>query len=103
MDQHHFQEFIQEYSEKFDLLKDIVFNATVTRVERNSKDNKWIVNVGKGDTTEAIEFDKVVFCHGYQTRRRLPVYPGQDEYTGLLMHSQQYRQYESVQTRSELG
>jgi dimethylaniline monooxygenase (N-oxide forming) len=37
------------------------------------------------------EFDKVVFCHGYQTKPVMPKYDGQDVYEGRLMHAQQFR------------
>ena len=82
---------MQEYCEKFDLLKDIVFNAYVRKVERNVDDTKWVIKLDKGDSAEAVEFDKVVFCHGYQTFAKMPVHPGQDLFTGTLIHSQQYR------------
>lgn len=38
-------------------------------------------------------FDKVAFCHGYQTVAEMPTYEGAEGFQGILMHSQQYRSY----------
>lgn len=38
-----------------------------------------------------LEFDKVVFCHGYQTKAKMPTFEGQELFEGTIMHSQQYR------------
>lgn len=82
---------MQEYAEHFDLLKDIVFNTSVKKVDRNADDTKWRLELDKSGSPETLEFDKVVFCHGYQSKMHMPVFPGQEEYTGTLMHSQEYR------------
>lgn len=39
----------------------------------------------------AEEFDKVVFCHGYQTKPKMPTYESQELYEGQLIHSQKFR------------
>jgi dimethylaniline monooxygenase (N-oxide forming) len=84
---------MQEYSEYFGLLDHIVFNASVEKVHRDGADSKWLVEIAKPESSEVLEFDKVVFCHGYQTQKKMPSYPGQDQYTGVLIHSQEYRKY----------
>ncbi|KLU83922.1 flavin containing monooxygenase 9 [Magnaporthiopsis poae ATCC 64411] len=92
MTQDEFQEFMEDYAKHFDLYKDIVFDATVTRVSRNETDTKWRVEFTKsGAVVEAQEFDKVAFCHGYQTKAVLPVYEGQEKFKGTFMHGQAYR------------
>ena len=91
MSPHHFQEFMEDYAKHFDLLRDIVFNASVKSVTRNATDTRWSILVEKDGATQALEFDKVALCHGYQTRAVMPVYEGQDQFEGILMHSQQYR------------
>jgi len=45
--------------------------------------------VGGEKRTE--EFDKVVFCHGYQTKPSMPKFEGQELFEGRLSHAQQYR------------
>lgn len=88
----HFQEFMEDYAKHFDLLKDIVFDTTVRRVARNEADTKWLVQVEKqGGAVEELEFDKVALCHGYQTLAKMPTYPGQDKFEGVLIHGQAFR------------
>jgi hypothetical protein len=93
MNPHHFQEFMQDYAKHFDLLKDINFNTSVKRVTRNMADTTWIVEIEREGKTEMLEFDKVAFCHGYQTKADLPAFEGQEKFAGDFIHAQQYRKY----------
>lgn len=93
-----FQEFMKEYATHFDLLKDIVFSSNVLKVTRNQDDTKWVLQVQRGEQIYSTEVDKVAFCHGYQTKANVPVFPGQDNYQGIIMHSQQYRRLASGAT-----
>lgn len=86
-----FQEYIESYAAHFDLLKDIVFNASVTRTTRNKDDTRWQLEMLVNGEARIEEFDKVVFCHGYQTKPKMPKYEGQELFEGKLMHAQQYR------------
>ncbi|KAH7082026.1 putative dimethylaniline monooxygenase [Paraphoma chrysanthemicola] len=86
-----FQEYIESYARHFDLLKDIVFNASVNRATRNESDTRWRLEMLVNGEPHSEEFDKVVFCHGYQTEPVMPKYDGQDVYEGRLMHAQQFR------------
>lgn len=86
-----FQEFMQNYSSHFDILKDIVFNCNVRKVARNSDDSKWMLEMEFGEKVEVLEFDKVAFCHGYQTAANIPTFDGQEKFEGTILHSQQYR------------
>ncbi|KAL8388174.1 hypothetical protein RB595_009404 [Gaeumannomyces hyphopodioides] len=91
MTQEDFQEYMEDYARHFDLYKDIVLDATVTRVIRNADDTRWRVEFTRSGVVEAQEFDKVALCHGYQTKAVLPVYEGQEKFTGTFMHGQAYR------------
>lgn len=88
-----FQEYIESYARNFDLLKDMVFNASVTQAVRNEDDSKWRLEMLINGEPRTEEFDKVVFCHGYQTTPVMPRYDGQELFKGRLMHAQQYRTY----------
>ncbi|KAM0391905.1 Dimethylaniline monooxygenase [N-oxide-forming] 5 [Fusarium culmorum] len=97
-----FQEFMQGYAEHFGLLKHITFDTSVKVVNRNKEDNGWdiqVENVESGQT-DTRHFDKVAFCHGYQTVKKMPIFPGQDNYKGDLMHAQQYRSPESFKDKT---
>ena len=37
------------------------------------------------------EFDKVVFCHGYQTKAKMPEFKGTELFDGQIIHAQQFR------------
>ena len=86
-----FQEYIESYARHCDLLKDMVFNASVTRAIRNEDDSKWTLEMLVNGEPHTEGYDKVVFCHGYQTLPRMPTYDGQELFEGKLMHAQQYR------------
>jgi len=91
---------MQGYAEHFGLLTHIEFDTNVKMVIRNKQDNGWEVEIedvasGKMDRRH---FDKVAFCHGYQTTKQMPVFPGQKEYQGEIIHSQQYRRFVCTQT-----
>ncbi|RSL87192.1 hypothetical protein CEP51_002391 [Fusarium floridanum] len=97
-----FQEFMQDYVDHFNLSKYIVFNTSVQLVQRNEDDTKWslqLEGVESGET-ETREFDKIVFCHGYQTKKNMPSFPGQELYEGEIVHSQQYRSPEAYQDKT---
>src|SRR3569833_316683 len=98
-----FQEFMNEYATQFDLHKDIVFNATVKSVTRNANDAKWSIAIERDGSQELLEFDKVAFCHGYQTKAKIPTFEGQDKFEGTITHSQQYRTYDISPSASCLG
>jgi dimethylaniline monooxygenase (N-oxide forming) len=100
MNPHHFQEFMQDYATHFDLLKDISFGTSVKRVTRNEANTRWLVEIESDGKTETLEFDKVAFCHGYQTKADLPVFDGQEKFKGTMLHGQQYRRYVRLQPGS---
>lgn len=92
-----FQEYMESYAGTFDLFKDIVLNTAVRNVRRDSTDSKWVLDIettgtGEGETKgEMVSYDKVVFCHGYQTKANFPRWEGQEAFAGTITHSQAYR------------
>lgn len=82
---------MEDYARHFNTLKNWVFNAAVKRTFRNSEDTRWCLEIKTPDETRTVEFDKVVFCHGYQNKANVPKFDGQDEFEGTIIHSQQYR------------
>lgn len=94
MNPHHFQEFMHDYAMHFDLLKDIRFNTSIKNVTRNEADTHWVLEMESEGKSSLVEFDKIAFCHGYQTKAALPTFDGQEKFSGVIMHSQQYRKPE---------
>ncbi|KAL0933856.1 dimethylaniline monooxygenase 2 [Colletotrichum truncatum] len=89
--QSQFEEYMESYAEHFGLYKHIVFNALVQKVVRNDDGSKWQVEMIRSGMPDVQQFDKVVFCHGYQTKKKMPSYEGQDMFSGTIIHSQQFR------------
>ncbi|ORX94632.1 hypothetical protein BCR34DRAFT_594369 [Clohesyomyces aquaticus] len=94
-----FQEFMESYARHFDLLSGVVFGASVTRATRNDDDTRWKLEMLVEGKTRSEEFDKVVFCHGYQTQPTMPKFEGQELFKGTLMHAQQFRRQVQVPVR----
>jgi dimethylaniline monooxygenase (N-oxide forming) len=86
-----FQEYIESYATHFDMLKDIVFNASVEKVSRNRGDSKWRLELVVDGEPRVEEYDKVAFCHGYQTKARIPDFEGVEKFDGPVVHTQQFR------------
>lgn len=84
---------MESYAENFGLYEHLVFNARVDQVVRNRDGSKWQVEMVRSGAPETKEFDKVVFCHGYQTKKKMPIYEGQAQFEGTIIHSQQFRKY----------
>lgn len=82
---------METYAVHFDILKYIVFNANVKETVRNADDSKWVLTVQINGALEYIEFDKVVFCHGYQTTMVMPNLVDKERFRGTIIHAQEYR------------
>lgn len=95
-----FQEYIESYAKHFDLLKDVVFGASVRRATRTEDDTKWNLEMLINGETQTQQFDKVVFCHGYQTEPVMPVFEGAEMFEGQLMHGQQFRSAKGLEGKN---
>ncbi len=73
------------------MMKDIVFNAAVRQVSRNNDNSKWRLEVLVNGESRVEEYDKVAFCHGYQTKAIMPDFEDAEKFDGELMHSQRFR------------
>lgn len=82
---------MESYAKHFDVLKYVVFGATLKQVRRNAEDTKWLVEVLVDGELKAEEFDKVALCHGYQTQALMPQFEGEEKFEGTLIHAQQFR------------
>lgn len=45
-------------------------------VTRNEDDTRWRLALLANNELRSEEFDKVVFCHGYQTNAEMPEFSG---------------------------
>ncbi|XP_072929957.1 senecionine N-oxygenase-like isoform X2 [Epargyreus clarus] len=84
--------YIKDYAKYFDLEKYIKFLQKVINVSR--KNNVWKVkykHVKTGEETEE-EYDYVIVGNGHHSKPRLPEIPGEDIFTGTIIHSHDYRE-----------
>ncbi|CAK7218438.1 hypothetical protein SBRCBS47491_003509 [Sporothrix bragantina] len=97
-----FQEFAEDYAKHFNLYDHIVFDSDVTQVNRTTDDSKWRVDMVRAGQQESREFDKVVFCHGYQSVPRMPDFEDRDKFEGEIMHVQKFRDPETLKGKKVL-
>lgn len=84
--------YFMMYAEHFDLLRHIRYNLEVVKVEMTGDHDttgRWIVTV-KSSQTGAVtreEFDGVLVCIGHHVYPKIPHFPGQEKFKGVIMHS----------------
>jgi dimethylaniline monooxygenase (N-oxide forming) len=82
--------YLTAYTDHFDLRKNIKFEKSITRLERDQKTAKWLLHVAD-DSDSPHSFDKVVWATGQFIRPKLITLPGQDLFKGAVIHSQHVR------------
>jgi len=101
-------EYLENFANKFDLMKHINFRHTVKVVRKCPDTGKWLVTVKGGCAVKGVEraedveedetiepqtfaFDAVAVCTGTNTFPSLPTFPGQERFKGELVHTEEYR------------
>jgi putative flavoprotein involved in K+ transport len=77
-------EYLREYARRHEL--DIRFGTVVERVDRG--DGGWRLSVAGGD---AVEARIAVVATGYDVVPKMPSWPGEETFTGELIHAREYR------------
>jgi dimethylaniline monooxygenase (N-oxide forming) len=80
------------FAHKYDLMKYIQFNTLVYDIKREET-GKWIVKViNTIDLIETrFEFDAIAVCTGTNVTQYIPVFPGQENFKGKIIHSKNYK------------
>ncbi|XP_041609203.1 dimethylaniline monooxygenase [N-oxide-forming] 4 isoform X1 [Vulpes lagopus] len=107
MNQGKFWYYLQEFAEHFDLLKYIRFRTTVCSVTKRpdfSETGQWDVVTETEGKQERAVFDAVMVCTGHFMNPHLPLesFPGIHNFTGQILHSQEYRSPEGFQGKRVL-
>jgi len=89
-------EYFRRYAEHFGLLDHIAFDTEVVNVEQVPESTRWRVTVKTGATNRTAEYAGVVIANGHNWSPKLPTYPGQESFTGQVMHSAQYKGPDAV-------
>lgn len=120
-------EYLDSFAKKWDLYKAINFRHAVESVQKCKQTGKWLVTVrgGRGFGMEngvkvkeslrcesyendnsfdarTIAFDCVAICTGTNTFSSLPVFPGQEEFKGEIIHSEKYNDPEKFRGKNVL-
>ncbi|KAH8675115.1 flavin monooxygenase-like protein [Ilyonectria robusta] len=85
--------YYQSYAKHFDLLKRIVFNASVSSLTRTEDGTKWALLV-EGEASPRV-FDNVIVATGTEVTASVPEIEGLDLFKGRFLHSQEYKRPEA--------
>lgn len=82
-------QYLQRYTEHFNLYQKIQFNSSVQHATLNPQDNKWTLQVLHADTLKEHIFDALVVATGANatSQPNIPEFPG---FTGEIYHSIHY-------------
>lgn len=82
-------EYLQAYTQHFDLRRHIKFGVTIDSIERQGE--RWLVTISDAQQSSVCEFDAVAVCTGLNEERELPDIENIDSFTGNLIHSSAYK------------
>ena len=84
-------QFLDEYTEHFDLKRHIKFNTKVISCKQ-LQDGKWSVVTASKDGLNSEEiYDAVFSCSGHNSIPKIPEFPGMKDFKGEISHSHLYR------------
>lgn len=81
------EKWLNYVADKLDLRKDIRFSTTVASAVFNEATQRWTITTGSGDTIDA-QF--LITCCGMLSAPLTSVFPGQDTFQGVLVHTGRY-------------
>lgn len=87
------EQYLESYASNFDLLPYIQLSKSVTRVERDEDNNKWIVTITnvKNGVEEIRKFSRVIIATGILSRPNIPKPTGIERFQGEAIHSRAFK------------
>jgi cyclohexanone monooxygenase len=79
--------YIEHVADRFDLRRDIRFDTRMASAVFGEKDDRWIVTTTDGRVWSA---GRLVLCMGQLSTPKSPSYPGQESFSGRILHSGQW-------------
>lgn len=99
-------DYYASYADHFKLRPHIRFNTEVTKVEQAEDyelSGRWSVTSKTHDGNVVKEtYDALMLCTGLFAKCNLPWYPGQDEFKGQILHSNEFRKGEDFVNKTVL-
>ncbi|XP_067661853.1 flavin-containing monooxygenase 5-like [Haliotis asinina] len=89
-------EYLRNYKTNFGLQHYIQYNKEAVMVKQASdfdSTGRWDVKIvdHKTGSEEQVQFDGVLVCTGHHAKKNVPEFPGQEEFQGKIMHSQDFK------------
>lgn len=78
------ERYLNHVADRFDLRKDISFNARVESATWDERDHRWTVTSGTGRT---VRCRYLVSCMGPLSDPQVPPFPGHEDFTGRIVHT----------------
>ncbi|GIX93656.1 flavin-containing monooxygenase 5 [Caerostris darwini] len=93
------------YAKANDILKYIRYNSEVVSVKRSGDYNetgRWVVTVKDtiSETLFSDIYDGVMVAVGHMNRPKMPNYPGQEKFKGLIMHTHKLKGVQQYQNKN---
>ncbi|KAJ8039505.1 Dimethylaniline monooxygenase [N-oxide-forming] 5 [Holothuria leucospilota] len=90
-----YHKYLLDYADHFKLRDYIQLQTEVVKVEQAEdyqQTGRWDVHVKReGEEVVKKTFDFVMICSGYVSEPNIPKYPGQEDFSGEIFHTCQYR------------
>lgn len=83
-------DYLAKYCEAFDVSRHLRFGTRIESVTRSPRGD-WTVRTLDARGTREEHYDAVAVCSGLHQHPHLPHLPGQETFTGALLHGAQYR------------
>ena len=95
--------YFRAYAEHFGLLDHLSFNTEVVNVVPADGD-RWDVTVRDraSGVARTMQYAGVVVANGHNWWPKIPTYPGQDSFTGEILHSANYKSADAVRGKRVL-
>lgn len=77
-------DYLQQYADHFNILP--IFNKGIQKLQK--KDDHWVMQFENGSIATA---QHIVIATGVNRIPKAPVWPGQEDYNGKILHSRNYR------------
>ena len=95
--------YLRGYADRWGLRARLELATRATWVEPvPESDGLWRVTIERGGAREVRLYGGVVVCNGHHWDARWPSYPGQDGFTGELLHSRDYKRPDTLRGRRVL-
>ncbi len=76
--------YANHVAERFDLLRDIIFETTVTKAGYDATEKRWMVQTDAGETIRA---RYLIMATGCLSVPKVPDLPGLDQFSGRVLHT----------------